>query len=334
MVSESWCTNLRTMAMFMVVALHASGLWLFSGMNTFDWNVANAINSFTRPAVPFFFMITGYLLCGSKQLPFVEYMRKRFSRILPSFIFVTVFAIIYRMSTGESFSLSVLWQMFYTPQFYHLWFFYAISIVYLGIWLFRPFSNSPVSGTLGCLALIFIVGGSLAQFVAGWTIRMETLSAYIFYAMAGFYIGHIPKYRFAPAVSLGVGVACLVFITLATRRLSIQTGATNQFWYEYTSMPVVLGSFALFYGLRHTLDSFKPSTLVENFSAASLFVYCFHPFIIDAGYARFPQLFLGQSTVSGVLSVVVFCVLTLTAIYTSWNFFISAGKIKNQKNKT
>jgi surface polysaccharide O-acyltransferase-like enzyme len=304
--------------MFMVVALHASGLWFYSGMNTFDWNMANAINSFTRPAVPFFFMITGYLLCGSKQLPFIDYMRKRFSRILPSFIFVTVFAILYRMSKGESFALNVLWQMIYTPQFYHLWFFYAISIVYLGVWLFRPSSNSPVAGALGCLALIFIIGGSLAQFVSGWTIRMETLSAYIFYAMAGYYIGRIPKYRFAPSASLVVGIACLVFIALATRKLSLQSGSINQFWYEYTSFPVVVGSFFLFYGLRHVLDSFKPSKAVEYMSSASLFVYCFHPFIIDAGYARYPQLFNGQSSATGVLSVVLFCVLVLTLIYTVW----------------
>ena len=327
-VSESWCTNMRTLAMFMVVALHASGLWLYSGIDTFDWNMANAINSFTRPAVPFFFMITGYLLCGSTKLPFIEYTRKRFSRIVPSFIFVTVFAIFYRMFKGESIAFNVLWQMFYTPQFYHLWFFYAISIVYLGIWLFRPSSNSPVSGALGCLALIFIVGGSLAQFVSGWTIRMETLSAYIFYAMAGYYIGHIPKYRFAPSASIVVGIACLAFIAVATKRLSLQSGATNQFWYEYTSMPVVLGSFSMFYGLRHLLDSFKPSTLVERLSAASLFVYCFHPFIIDAGYAKFPQLFVGQSTVTGVLSVVAFCVLTLTVVYTLWGFAMSAIKTR------
>jgi surface polysaccharide O-acyltransferase-like enzyme len=308
--TESWCTNMRTLAMLMVVALHASGLWLYSGMNTLDWSIANAINSFSRPAVPFFFMITGYLLCTSKPLPFIEFMRKRFSRIAPSFIFVTAFALLYRTLKGESIALNVLWQMFYTPQFYHLWFFYAISIVYLGIWLFRPSSNSPVSGAVGCLAL-------------------ETLSAYIFYAMAGYYIGNIPKYRFAPAASIVVGIACLTFIAMATKKLSFQSGAVNQFWYEYTSIPVVLGSFSLFYGLRYLLDSFKPSKLIEYLSAASLFVYCFHPFIIDAGYAKFPQLFVGQSTATGVLSVVVFCVVSLTAIYTLWGYAISAIKTRS-----
>lgn len=52
--NEHWCTNLRTVAMFMVIALHASGLWQYGGINTLNWNMANVINSFSRPAVSFF----------------------------------------------------------------------------------------------------------------------------------------------------------------------------------------------------------------------------------------------------------------------------------------
>jgi surface polysaccharide O-acyltransferase-like enzyme len=314
--------------MFMVIALHASGLWQYGAINTLNWNMANVVNSFSRPAVPFFFMITGYLLCTSNPLPFMQYMRKRFYRIVPLFILVTLFSILYRTLRGESIPVNVLWQMLYTPQFYHLWFFYAISIVYLALWLFKPSSNSPVAGALGCMALIFIIGGSLAQFISSWAIRMETVSAYFFYAMAGYYIGQIPKYRFAPVVSILFGIMCLAFVAVATKRLSLQSGVTNQLWYEYTSMPVVLGSLSLFYGLRYFLDLYTPSKLVEYLSAASLFVYCFHPFIIDAGHAIFPHLFIWNSAVIGIFSVVVICVFLLTTIYTLWSFFISAIKTK------
>ncbi|SDH35857.1 acyltransferase [Pseudomonas abietaniphila] len=327
--NEYWCTNLRTLAMFMVISLHSSGIWQYGNPSSLNWNVANLINSLSRPAVPFFFMLTGFLLYGKKPQSFIDFARHRFGRILPSFIGVSVVAICYRVLHGEVITISIFWQMLYIPQFYHLWFFYAISVVYLTIWIFRPSNVAPVAGATGCLVLILIVGGSLAQFLSSWAIRSETFAAYIFYAMAGYYIGNIPKNNYALVGSMAVGTISLLTVAVITRSSSLQAGATIQTWYEYTSLPVVIGSFCMFYGLRHVLDCFRPNAVVEYFSSASLFVYCFHPFMIDAGHAKFPSLFIWRSAALGILSVTFFCAVSLTVAYTSWN--IIAAAVQRQK---
>ncbi|MFJ3259950.1 acyltransferase [Pseudomonas sp. NPDC086581] len=321
MVSESWCTNLRTFSMFLVVALHASGIWLFGNIESFNWSFANVVNSVGRPAVPFFFMISGYLLCGSKQLPFKVFFKKRFNRIFPSFAFVTAFALLYRYVNGEEFAFRVLWDWVYNPQYYHLGFLYALCMVYLGIWLVRPSSDSinPLAGAIGCLCFILIVGGGIAQHERGEALRMETYAGYLFYAFAGYFLGKIPRSWSAVIASAALGFMSLAFIVIQTYSLSLQTGSLNQFWYGYMSMPVILGSFFLFYASRHIFDLWAPSKFVLILSNASLFVYCFHPFIIDVFLRNVKSGVLLENALLGMAAIVIFCVGVLTFIYTAWN---------------
>ncbi|UEP18736.1 putative O-acyltransferase [Shewanella phage vB_Sb_QDWS] len=276
---ETWCDYLRCIAMTMVIALHASGLWLIGSMSSVDWRIANAVNSACRPSVPIFFMLSGYLLCRGKPMSFLTYARKRIARIAPAFFLATGFALIYRQFyIGEHLSIASAWQWIYIPQFYHLWFFYTIAFVYVALWVVKPNAIRPITGSIVCFALIFAMD---------W--RGESFAAFLFYALAGYFLGTAPRSRRAPMLFIPAAVIMLAIVYAETASASNQAGHLDQTWYRYTSLPVVTASFLLFYSARNMLSTLSASAIVERVSFASLFVYCAHPFVIDALTREYPK---------------------------------------------
>ncbi|WP_080427770.1 acyltransferase [Burkholderia ubonensis] len=276
---EIWCDYLRCIAMSMVIALHASGLWLTGPMSSVDWRIANAVNSACRPSVPFFFMISGYLLCRSKPMSFPAYARKRITRIALAFFIATGFALIYRIFTGEHLGVASSWEWISTPQFYHLWFFYTIAFVYVGLWIMRPNGVNPVTGTIACFAVIFILDR-----------RGESFAAFLLYAMAGYFIGIAPRSKRTAMLFVPVGVIMLAIVYAETASISSKAGHLDQTWYRYTSTPVAAASFLLFYSIRNLLSTPPISAIIQHISSASLFIYCAHPFLIDYFIRIHPEL--------------------------------------------
>ncbi|WP_341679035.1 acyltransferase family protein [Niveibacterium sp. SC-1] len=310
--NESWCSLVRVFSMLMVVALHSSGLWLTgSDVTSANWRFANAINSACRPAVPFFFMLSGYLICRGASMPFAVYARKRLWRIGPAFLLATGLALSYRAATGEHLGVSVLWSWITTPQFYHLWFFYPLAFVYVGLWLLRPTASAePVPGIFVCFALICILD---------W--RGESFAAFLLYAFAGYFIAATARSRQMSVLATLAGVVMLMWVYVATARVSAAAGHLDQQWYRYTSLPVVAASFLLFFAMRHLLDEIRIPRVVERASAASLLVYCGHPFIIDAISRRFPALVPEIGAPTGIALLVVVCAGTPILVHRSWRLF-------------
>ncbi len=60
MARSSYISVLRIIAIFLIILIHSSSGYLNSNdFNSFDWNYANWINSFSRFAVPLFVIISG-----------------------------------------------------------------------------------------------------------------------------------------------------------------------------------------------------------------------------------------------------------------------------------
>ncbi|NUW61966.1 acyltransferase family protein, partial [Cronobacter muytjensii] len=91
-----------------------------------NWDFANLLNSASRVSVPLFFMISGYLFFGERSAG-----QRHFLRIALCLVFYSAVALAYiallTPINGEL-SLKLLLQK---PVFYHLWFFFAIIVIYL-----------------------------------------------------------------------------------------------------------------------------------------------------------------------------------------------------------
>jgi surface polysaccharide O-acyltransferase-like enzyme len=326
-VSEGWCTYLRVLAMVMVVALHSSGPWLsHTPIASLNWELANAIESATRISVPLFFMLSGYLLSKGDALPWIVYFRKRLMRIAPAFIAATIFAVAFNaMTDGGPPGPSVLWQWLIEPQYYHLWFFYALVIVYLLLWVARPPQIEPIPAALCCLALIIISGGWLKHYTVGYVIHAEEFLTYYLFALGGHYLGQVPRSKKIGIICMIVAIALATFVYFRTSSLSLEQGHVVQRYYDYFSIPVECASFAFFYGFRSLVGDARAPSWVNAISIASLSVYCWHPFLISTVLYNVPDYTQRVFSVIGIAGFVVASLVTITAL--SWAMSAAATAV-------
>ena len=123
-----WITNLRGIACMMVVMIHSTSWYITHphAITLMEWDIANLLNSASRVSVPLFFMISGYLFFGERSA-----QPRHFWRIGLCIAFYSSLSLLYiALFTHINVELS-LKNLLQKPVFYHLWFFFAIAVIYL-----------------------------------------------------------------------------------------------------------------------------------------------------------------------------------------------------------
>uniref|UniRef100_UPI000AFB7782 acyltransferase n=1 Tax=Klebsiella variicola TaxID=244366 RepID=UPI000AFB7782 len=123
-----WITNLRGIACMMVVMIHSTSWYITHphAITLMEWDIANLLNSASRVSVPLFFMISGYLFFGERSA-----QPRHFWRIGLCIAFYSALSLLYiALFTHINVELS-LKNLLQKPVFYHLWFFFAIAVIYL-----------------------------------------------------------------------------------------------------------------------------------------------------------------------------------------------------------
>lgn len=135
----------------MVVMIHTTTWYITNAQSVspLNWDLANVLNSASRVSVPLFFMISGYLFFGERSAK-----PRHFLRIALCILFYSSVALAYILlftSINAELSLKNLLQK---PVFYHLWFFFAIAVIYLVSPLIQV---KNISGKM-LLALMVVIG--------------------------------------------------------------------------------------------------------------------------------------------------------------------------------
>ena len=237
-----WIDNLRGIACLMVVMIHTTTWYITNpaAVTSFDWNVANLLNSASRVSVPLFFMISGYLFYGERSAH-----PRHFLRIGLCLLFYSLIALLYIVlftSINSDLSLKNILQK---PIFYHLWFFFAVIVIYL---------LSPLI-QVKALSLYAILGRAIGM--------MET------------------QKRALNWLSAAVVVLAVVAISRGTLHELRWRGNFADTWYLYCGPMVFLCAIALFTLVKNTLNS-RTLPGLALISRHSLGIYGFHALIIHA----------------------------------------------------
>jgi surface polysaccharide O-acyltransferase-like enzyme len=283
----AWCDFARAMAALLVVLLHVAAKWFenYGRIPNVDWQVANILDAAARHSVPWFFMLSGFLLLDREQPSFCAYLHRRLSRIFVPFLFLSIIGTAMALTVGPR---PPSWNVLLTPTYYHLWFFYPLLLFYLAAFFVTPARINPWLGLAVCYVLIALAGGGVASFgVDGQAVRSEHLFAYLLYGFAGYYIGRIPRRRWTGALSLGVLITAIATLAVGTAHLSRISGRADETLFGYVSLPVAAAAFAGLLWLRSLTPVLERApaavtSAVGWLSGHSLALYGLHAFVLEA----------------------------------------------------
>lgn len=280
----NWIDNLRGIACLMVITIHTTTWYLTNAdsVSMLNWTIANILDSASRVCVPVFFMISGYLFFGERSA-----QGRHFLRIGLCIIFYSAVALLYiwlftPINVGKSFV-----NLLQKPVFYHLWFFFALLVIYL----LSPLIEVKRIGFKTLLPLLVILGvlanpNTVAQSVDGvqWLpvnlfIEGNTFY-YVLYGLLGRAIGvmQTDKRGVGPASAL-VFILCIAAIALGTRHELNVRGDFADTYYLYAGPLVFIGTLSLLLLAKSTMNR-RTLPGLTIISRHSLGIYGFHALLI------------------------------------------------------
>ncbi|MDX5629283.1 MULTISPECIES: acyltransferase [unclassified Brenneria] len=278
-----WIDNLRAVACLMVVLIHSTTYYITAGGAPGDthWDVANILNSASRVCVPLFFMISGYLFFGERSA-----RQKHFLRIGLCILFYSVVSLIYMATLTPINPLNAARYFLQKPIFYHLWFFYAIVVIYL---LSPLIHVKPVSGkylAIFIVALAVIANPNTGQVdFAGVKLLPVNLYVYgdtfyyLLYALVGRALGMLDIPRRAALAAIPAFILCVLLVAMGTKHHSLLNDNFNQTFYLYGGPLVFLAAVSLLMAFKRYLNH-RVLPGFDLISRHSLAIYGFHAPII------------------------------------------------------
>ncbi|WP_288790184.1 acyltransferase [uncultured Enterobacter sp.] len=282
----NWIDNLRGIACLMVVMIHTTTWYVTNAhsISPVNWDVANILNSASRVSVPLFFMISGFLFFGERSA-----QPRHFIRIVSCLLFYSAISLIYIILCTSINAERSLLNVLQKPVFYHLWFFFAIIVIYLVSPLIQV---KNVSGKM-LLALMAIIGivanpNTLSQKVDGFEwlpvnlyINGDTFY-YVVYGMLGRAIGMMEtQKRGMNWLCAAAFIASVFIISRGTLHELQWRGNFADTWYLYCGPMVFICAIALLTLVKNTLNE-RPLPVLGFISRHSLGIYGFHALVIHA----------------------------------------------------
>ncbi|MGY6275600.1 acyltransferase [Methylomonas sp. MgM2] len=303
-----WLDYLRAIGCVLVVLLHTSAFYLYrmEKIDLFSWSVANYIQSFTRISVPLFFMISGYIFFGEKK-PHI----KNYVRVFSALLFYSALCLIYSKCYKGEPVYEALRNIFFIPVFYHLWFFYALLIVYMICNILTVRDVSFGSAVLFACVFFILINPKLSNLTGlfGFSFKNKLqldgeLIYYVLYAAFGRILGRgliseaLKFVVFAPLFY----ILSSLLIGYGTFFVSLQAYKYVHVFYTYSSVLVAIGAFSVFVFTRVYANKLqyldRPLHVLSNNSLA---IYGIHALVLDFifknGYRDFNHPFIDISCV-------------------------------------
>lgn len=285
---------LRVFAAIMVILLHILTPY-FTNRENHDhtlWWVTLYLNELARTGVPLFFMISGALLLSSPAArDTTSFYKKRFKKLLPALlIWSVVYYLSYRIPAGEPvLNFAFFDQFFQSGTAYHLWYLYAIALLYL----FFPFLSRMLAGVNRREVLIFlllvllqptlkpflntVLAGRLYVFLAE-----DGFVGYLGYAILGYYLSQYPPASKKKAVVCLLGLAVFLFCPLFSAERIQQSG--DYYWNGGYTINHYCEAAALFLLFSTFFNKAKNghATILSTLSSLTFSVYLVHVLVIRA----------------------------------------------------
>jgi len=306
-----WPDRLRNLATVMVIGIHvAAPIAHGEGMdfNGSWWWAGNFWNSLTRPAVPLFVMLSGYLLLG-KDYPLPDFLKRRFSRVMiPAIFWMLIYSFYNYMANGTPTSIGMALKGIVTgPVHYHLWFIYLIIGLYLVYPILRPWARTASNQDFIYFFVMWSIGTWIYKALAVFGqmpmgIYFELFTNNCGYFVMGYFLGtrvsfqdprtetqpsaplhhtsYIIHHKYTPWLWIAIGTAGTMISSYVINTF-FWNGHTNVYFYDYLTPNVAVSAIGWFLLARMTFNSSPLLDIEREFSAASFGIYFAHVLVMD-----------------------------------------------------
>lgn len=250
-----YISYLRVIATVFVILIHASTGFLNNfNPDSFNWNYANIINSFTRCAVPIFVMLSGALLLPKSEETLVFY-KKRVTKLLLPFGFWTIIYTIYyfyKYTKFERLSQSQILEIIQDKVLHganaHLWYLYMILGIYLAIpylqKLLKQLSIKEIEYFLIIWGISMIIMNK--RFYSNVPkFDLTFFSGYIGYLILGYYLS-VKDFRSNKFIHLLIYIIGGIITAIGTYLLSAEVKKYDPMFYYYLFPTTAFCAFFLF----------------------------------------------------------------------------------------
>ncbi|TPV78964.1 acyltransferase [Klebsiella pneumoniae] len=323
-----WITNLRGIACMMVVMIHSTSWYITHphAITLLQWDIANLLNSASRVSVPLFFMISGYLFFGERSA-----QPRHFWRIGLCIAFYSALSLLYiTLFTHINVELS-LKNLLQKPVFYHLWFFFAITVIYLLSPLLQVKSTSStmllaLMAILGILAnpnMVSVKAAGIEWLPVNLYINGDTFY-YVLYGVLGRAIGTLDTdKKWLTPLCAALFIAAVWVISRGTLHELRWRGDFGDTWYLYCGPAVFVCAVTLLTLAKNWLNA-RPLPGIACIARHSLGIYGFHALIVHA--LRASHLELSRWPLLDIVWIFSAALLgSLLLAVASWAFYHLAG---------
>lgn len=324
---KHWIDYLRVAAILAVITIHVTASYYsrFGQISQAEWWFANFLNAASRYAVPVFVMISGAVLLG-KDVTIAQFYAKRSARLIPPFVFWTLFFIGFRVYLGMDMSGLIYFLKFglltHGQAYYHLWY----LTMFMCLMLFAPFLNQFINGSkptateLGVLLAVLFLFYVFNSVSTAWEdvmgremIWFGLFPWFIAYFLGGYYLDRHGERLPLKRTTLLAGI---VLIVLAGAALNYDVARKYNVVSDHHVLDsagfLVFGlSFLVFLLAKKSESILRESRIISIISEASFGMYLIHPVFIhfaDWGVAE-----LGIDHYSVVVLIPVVWVVTVIA---------------------
>ena len=320
-----WLEYLRAIACIMVIVIHVSSEFILKGNLGTNWNLANIFDSFSRVSVPIFFMISGYLFFGEKQVS-----KKNYIKVITALLFYSCIAILTKLvvsfiAPNLASKLPLYYNFIAQPSIYHLWYFYPLIIIYMISNLVNIREIKFLTG-LSIISVFFILFNprlndllnffSYGRFENYFSIQSDTLY-FILYAILGGCFNNLKTFN--PFLGK-IGLLSYFVLSILVATLTWLTSDDKSFpYYNYTGILVFLMSLSIFSGFYSLQNRLVNLSFISLVSKHSLGIYGIHAFIVS-----------GLSVITKFYNypfVIAFPIIVFLVFFTSLTFSILLKKI-------
>lgn len=245
---------------------------------------------FSKTGTAGFILLAGVLLIPRTREAVGPYLTKRLHRWLPAILFAQALYLGWQLATGTLSLETLSWTDLVEPASTHLWFFYAMGVIYLAVvpmrWYVRQ--TDTMDGTVRLVALalptLLTVGAMVIMALRGgaWGyLTPVNLLIYCGYAWTGYLlVRNPPRTPWLGIFLVVIGVVGTIVITIV---ISEATGELEKQFIHRNSLgmaALAIGQFLLLQRLDHAITAPAWRARITRLSDLTLGIFTIHPLLM------------------------------------------------------